>query len=95
MGLNGYMYFVYILQSDVDHGWYIGYSENVDRRLAEHNMGSNASTRLRRPFQLIYYEAYLHKLDALGREKFLKSGAGRRFLKKQMQHYFIKTGCAT
>jgi putative endonuclease len=95
MGLNGYMHFVYIIQSQSDHGWYIGYSEYVDRRLAEHNMGNNVSTHLRRPFKLIYYEAYTHKLDALGREKFLKSGAGRRFLKKQMMHYLLESGFAS
>ena len=39
---------------------------------------------------LIYYEAYLEEEDALGREKFLKSGSGRRFLKKQLRHYLAK-----
>ncbi len=81
------MYFVYVLKSQLDNGWYIGYSEDLDRRLIEHNSGKNISTHARRPFILIYYEAYVNKLDALGREKFLKSGAGRNFLKKQMSHY--------
>lgn len=83
MRLNRYMHFVYILQSQKDNGWYIGYSTDVERRLTEHNSGKNISTHHRRPFELIYYEAYLHKLDALGRERFLKSGAGRRFLEKR------------
>ncbi len=39
------------------------------------------------PWQLIYYEAYLNQADALGRERYLKSGAGRRFLKAQLRHY--------
>lgn len=82
------MYFVYLLQSQKDTGWYIGYSTNIDRRLKEHNAGKNISTRYRRPFKLVYYEAYLHKLDALGREKFLKSGSGRIFLKKQLRYFF-------
>ena len=81
------MHFVYILQSQVDRGWYIGYSADVDRRFVEHNVGKNVSTHFRRPFRVIYYEAYLHKMDALGREKFLKSGAGRKFLEKQMRHF--------
>ena len=39
------------------------------------------------PWQLIYYEAYLNQTDALGREKYLKSGAGRRFLQTQLRRY--------
>lgn len=92
MRLSGYMHFVYLLQSQKDHGWYIGYSADVERRLVEHNSGKNVSTHLRRPFRLIYYEAHLHKMDALGREKFLKSGAGRRFLEKQMRNYLAEVG---
>ena len=81
------MHYVYILKSLTDQGWYIGYSEDVHQRLGDHNAGKNVSTKPRRPLVLIYYEAYLNKLDALGREKFLKSGSGRRFLEKQMRHY--------
>jgi putative endonuclease len=81
------MYYVYILKSLLDQGWYIGYTEDVHRRLIDHNSGKNISTHSRRPFIVIYYEAYLHKLDALGREKFLKSGAGRRFIEKQLRHF--------
>ncbi|MBU2508938.1 GIY-YIG nuclease family protein [Patescibacteria group bacterium] len=68
-------------------GWYIGYSENISQRLKYHNSGKNISTKNQGLWKLIYFEAYLNKLDALGREKFLKSGSGRRFLKKQMSHY--------
>ncbi|MFA4954624.1 MAG: GIY-YIG nuclease family protein [Patescibacteria group bacterium] len=81
------MHYVYILKSLTDQGWYIGYSEDVHQRFKDHNAGQNVSTKPRRPLVLIYYEAYLNKLDALGREKFLKSGSGRRFLEKQMRHY--------
>lgn len=81
------MYYVYIIESQKDHGWYIGYSSDLRRRIQEHNQHKNISTSSRGPFKLIYYEAYLNKMDALGREKFLKSGAGRTFLKKQMRHY--------
>ncbi|MDO8584363.1 MAG: GIY-YIG nuclease family protein [bacterium] len=82
------MYYVYVLESQLDKDWYIGYSEQIDHRVDEHNAGLNVSTKARRPWILIYYEAYLHKLDALGRERFLKSGAGHRFLRKQMKHFF-------
>lgn len=81
------MYFVYLLESLKDGGWYIGFSEDVHQRLIKHNAGDNASARDRGPLRLVYYEAYLHKMDALGREKFLKSGSGHRFLKKQLFHF--------
>ena len=48
------------------------------------------STSSRRPLRLIYYEADVLEEDALGRERFLKSGAGRRHLDKQLHHYFLK-----
>ncbi len=81
------MYYVYLLRSLKDSGWYIGMSNDLKRRFYEHNAGKGKSTRYRKPFTLLYYEAYLDKRDAAGREKFLKSGSGRRFLKKQLKHF--------
>lgn len=81
------MYYVYLLQSKKDNGWYLGYTSDLKRRLHEHNRGDNTSTSYRGELVLIYYEAYLNKLDAIGRERFLKSGSGRRFLKKQLKNY--------
>ena len=82
------MCYVYVLQSEKDRGLYIGFTADLRRRLAEHQQGGSISTKSRRPWRLIYYEAYLDKLDAEGREKFLKSGAGRTFLKKQLRNHF-------
>lgn len=81
------MYFVYLIESLKDSKWYIGFSEDVEKRVQHHNAGKNISTKSRGPWKLIYYEAYLNKLDALGREKFLKSGSGHRFLYKQLIRY--------
>jgi putative endonuclease len=81
------MFYVYVLRSQSDSGLYIGYSSNLRRRLASHESGTGRSTSHRRPWRLIYYEAYLNQDDALGREKYLKSGAGRRFLKAQLRNY--------
>lgn len=81
------MYYVYLLQSQIDQGWYIGYTSDLQRRFQEHNRGDTKSVIHRKPFILIYYEAYIHKMDAIGRERFLKSGGGRRFLKMQLRHY--------
>jgi putative endonuclease len=60
------------------------------RRLKEHQAGDAFATSYRGPWRLIYYEAYLEEEDALGREQCLKSGSGRRFLKKQLRHYLAK-----
>jgi putative endonuclease len=81
------MHYVYVLHSTSDNGFYIGYSANLRRRLNEHKNGISFATSYRGPWKLIYYEAYLEQADAIGREKFLKSGSGRRFLKAQLTHY--------
>jgi len=81
------MFFVYILESKIDRSWYIGYSSNLPKRIKSHNKGENTFTKKKRPWKVIYLEGYLDKKDAIGREKFLKSGAGWRFLKKQMKNY--------
>lgn len=66
------MFYVYILKSRVDGDLYIGYTSDLRRRFAEHNSGKNRSTKSRTPFDLIYYEAYRSKEDAVRREKALK-----------------------
>jgi putative endonuclease len=84
------MFYVYILQSQSDDGLYIGFSKDLRRRMEEHQAGKSFSTSYRGPWRLIYYEAYLDEEDALGRERYLKSGGGRRFLKSQLRHRFAK-----
>ncbi len=82
------MIYVYVLQSSFDDGLYIGMSGDLRRRFGEHQGGESRSTKDRRPWTLIYYEAYLEKADAEGRERFLKSGGGRRFLDSQLKNHF-------
>jgi putative endonuclease len=84
------MFYVYVLHSDKDHGLYIGYSANLRKRLVEHKIGNAFATSYRAPWKLIYYEAYTESADAQGREMFLKSGSGRKFLMKQLTHHFQK-----
>jgi putative endonuclease len=84
------MHYVYVLRSGKDAGFYIGYSANLRKRVNEHLTGRSFATSSRRPWRLIYYEAYLNQADALGRERYLKSGSGRRFLKAQLRHYLEK-----
>jgi putative endonuclease len=85
------MFRVYLLESIKTGKWYIGYTPNdVFKRLTKHNSGSVVSTKPYLPWKLIYYECYQDRKDATGREKFLKSGSGRNFLKKQLKYYLIR-----
>lgn len=65
-------------------------SGDLRRRFMEYQNGESRSTTGRRPWKLIYYEAYFEKQDAEGREMFLKSGCGRRFLDKQLKNHFSR-----
>ena len=78
------MYYVYVLKSDKDGDMYVGYTANLRERFALHNAGKVKSTRARRPFQLVYYEACLGQRDALRREKYLKTAYGKRYLKNRL-----------
>lgn len=66
------MFYVYILKSKKDNKLYIGYTNNLRKRLEEHNSKKNRSTKSRTPFELIYYEAYKNQEDAQKREEMLK-----------------------
>ena len=85
---NTVMYYVYVLHSKKDKKLYTGYSKDLERRFSEHTHGKVASTKDRLPLNLIYYEAYLYEEDAKGRELFLKGGSGKKYLKRQLFHYF-------
>ena len=84
------MYYLYILQSLKDENFYTGTTSDLRRRVKEHNAGKNFSTAPRRPFKLIYYEAYLLKEDVETREKYLKTSMGRKVIRKQLRNY-LKT----
>jgi len=75
------MYYVYVLRSLKTKRRYTGFTENDPKdRLRDHNSGSSQYTRNNRPFVLIYSEPYAEEEKARKREKFLKSGQGRKFL---------------
>ncbi len=75
------MFFVYAIKSTVRNYIYIGMTNNVGRRLAEHNNGENRSTKAYKPFVLIYTEAFPTRIEAREKEKYLKSGIGKEYLK--------------
>ena len=70
-GIN-FVFYTYILKSTKDNNLYTGYTNNLDRRLQEHNKGRVPSTKTRKPFELIYFEGYKSEKDARSREKNLK-----------------------
>ena len=75
------MFYVYILKSDKDNELYVGSTNDLRRRIREHQKGSSFSTSFRRPFTLVYYEAYRNERDARTREQRLKlRGQARRHL---------------
>ena len=66
------MYCVYVIKSKKDDKLYTGFTNNIERRIKEHNDGQAFSTKFRRPFTLVYYEAYNSEEDARKRESSLK-----------------------
>ena len=75
------MIYVYVLRSLISDRQYIGLTNDVDRRLREHNGGKMKYTKAYRPWEVVYQESCLDYSSARRREKYLKSGGGRRFLK--------------
>ena len=78
------MYTVYVLKSLATGQFYTGQTENLSRRLKEHNEGLSEYTKGRGPWELVYYEEYETRSEAMSREKFLKSGKGREWLQDKI-----------
>ncbi|PJC65468.1 MAG: excinuclease ABC subunit C [Candidatus Colwellbacteria bacterium CG_4_9_14_0_2_um_filter_50_12] len=80
-------YYVYVLLSKKDDELYIGYTQDLERRIEEHNTKKNFSTKSRLPLLLVYVEACLNEEDAKRRENYLKTTQGRRFLKVRLRKF--------
>ena len=89
------MIYTYVLKSQKDGKWYTGSTKNLRERFKEHNDGKAFSTKGRGPFELIYYEACLDDNDARRREKYLKTGMGKRYLKNRLKRSLFLTGFMT
>jgi putative endonuclease len=89
------MFYVYVLRSTRDDCLYTGCTKDLRNRFAFHNAGKVPSTKERRPFELIYYEACLDEGDAFRREKYLKTSYGKRYLKHRCKNYFTGQGGVT
>jgi len=77
-------YYTYVLRSKKDNKLYTGFTNDLRKRLAEHNDGKSKYTKGKGPFVVIYYEACLSKERALLRELYLKSGMGKRYIKNRL-----------
>ncbi len=85
------MYYTYILKMISDK-FYIGYTDNLKRRLQEHKCGHVNTTKKFLPIQLIFYEAFLNKKDATRREKYFKTNKGKITLRLMLRE-FLNAGC--
>lgn len=80
------MYFVYIIQSEKNKGFYIGCTLHLEKRIAEHNSGKSYYAKRHTPWKLIYIEGYISKKDAFKREQMLKNHAqGLRRVKERLR----------
>ncbi len=77
------MYYAYVIKSLSHEYFYKGHCENLDLRLKQHNAGMTKSNIPYLPFELFYYEGFVTREEAIIREKYFKTAAGRRFLKNK------------
>lgn len=76
------MYYVYILKSLKNRRLYTGQTNNLRRRLIEHNSGASEYTKFTKPFKLLYFEKFVSRLEAIHREQYLKTEKGREGVRK-------------
>jgi len=76
------MYYTYILQSDQDGTYYIGYTSDLERRISDHNSGLSRYTSQNTPWRLVYFEAFESKTLAIKRERFLKKQKSKDFYQR-------------
>lgn len=81
------MYYIYVLISNADNQFYVGFTNDLKTRLDSHAKGNVESTRNRRPLRLVYYEGCLNRDDALKRERYLKTTWGKRYLRNRIRNY--------
>jgi putative endonuclease len=74
------MYTLYILHSKNIDRYYVGYTNNLPRRLSEHNRIKGKYTDIGIPWEVVYTEMFDAKKDAMKREKYIKSTKSRKFI---------------
>jgi len=83
--------YIYVLRSAKSGRWYIGCTNNLRKRLQQHQKGLSRYTKGKGPFEIIYFEGCKNESDGFAREKYLKTGMGRRYLKNRMKRFLSLT----
>lgn len=86
------MWYVYVIKSLRSDYWYTGVTNDLRKRFGQHQAGQRGWTKRHVPYKLIYYEASMHEADALARERYLKTGMGKRYLKNRLKRFLSLTG---
>lgn len=86
------IHYVYVLQSRSTGYFYTGCTNNLRKRLEQNQSGKVSSTISRGPFSIVYFEYCLNKADAYSREKYLKTGMGKRYIKNRLKRFLALTG---
>jgi putative endonuclease len=86
------MCYVYVLKSINTDYWYTGVTNDLRKRFSQHQEGQRGWSRQHRPYKLIYYEACRDMNDATAREKYLKTGMGKRYLRNRLKRFLSLTG---
>ncbi len=79
-------FFAYVIYSDSHNRYYKGHCEDLTARLKEHNQGKTKSIKVFIPFRFVYYEEFNTREEAINRERYFKTAAGRRFLKEKLKY---------
>ena len=77
-------FYAYVLKSKNSDYCYKGHCEDLEARVKQHNSGSTISIKEYIPFEIAYFEEFSTRQEAILREKYFKSAAGRRFLKSKL-----------
>ncbi|WP_026897499.1 GIY-YIG nuclease family protein [Daejeonella oryzae] len=78
------MFFTYVAKSLIREFYYKGHCANLELRLQEHNEGKTKSNKCYAPFKIVYFEEFNTRLEAIDREKYFKTSAGRKFIKAKI-----------
>lgn len=80
-------FFTYIIQSKLDKSFYIGFTQDLQKRLEFHNSGQSKFTSKKLPWELVYFEKFDNKTEAIRREKFLKAQRNKEFYIKLIKNF--------
>jgi putative endonuclease len=86
------MWYTYVIKSKKDGKFYTGSTNNLRKRFWQHNNGKSTYTAGRGPYILVYYEACHNEADMAAREKYLKSGPGKRYISNRIKRFLSLTG---